>query len=259
MRALSLCVALAASGGAFAAPAVVPSTQAAPALARPTHAEWTAVLRQYVRAGKVDYRALKDHEAALNTYLRTLVAVKKQDFAAMPRAAQMAFWIDAYNAYAVRLILDHFPVDSIRSIGLLHGSAFRKSFIPVAGEELSLDDIEDRLRAMNDPRIHFALVCVSRSCPELRGEAYTADHLDAQLDDAARRFMRDPSKNRFDEASRTFHVSSIFKWSRGDFEKAGGSLEKYLARIAPDPAARALGQGGVHLDFLEYDWSLNGR
>lgn len=231
----------------------------AAAQAAPTHAEWTAVLHKYVRAGKVDYRGLKEHPAVLDTYLRTLVSVKKDELAAMPRTEQLAFWINAYNAYTVRLILDHFPVDSIRSIGVLPGAAFRTSFIPLAGEQLSLNDIEDRLRAMNEPRIHFAIVCASKSCPELNGQAYTAAGLDAALDDAARRFVRDPSKNRFDGKSRAFHASSIFKWYRGDFEHASGSLERYLARYATGSAAQELQKGSVHLEFLDYDWTLNGQ
>ncbi|GAC1518428.1 MAG: DUF547 domain-containing protein [Myxococcales bacterium] len=232
---------------------------AAPAQAAPTHAEWTAALHKYVRAGKVDYRGLKEHGALLDTYLRTLLGVKKEELAALDRAEQLAFWINAYNAYAVRLILDHFPVDSIRSIGLFPGAAFRRKFIPLAGEQLSLNDVEDRLRALNEPRIHFAIVCASKSCPELKGEAYTAGRLDKDLEEATRAFLRDPEKNRFDEEARTFHLSSIFKWYRGDFERAAGSLEEYLARNAPGGAALALRKGGVRLDFLGYDWSLNGQ
>ena len=230
------------------------ATAAAPA---PAHAEWTALLKTYVHSGEVDYRGLKEHAAVLNGYLRTLVAVK--DAKALPPGERMAFWINAYNAYTVRLILDHYPVDSIRSIGLLPGAAFRQGFIPLTGKELSLNGIEDRLRAMKDPRIHFALVCASKSCPELRPEAYTGARIEAQLDDAARRFLADKRKNRFDAPDRTLRVSSIFKWYRGDFEGAGGSLESWLVRYAPAAAGPALRGGGAKIEFLDYDWSLNGR
>jgi hypothetical protein len=195
----------------------------------------------------------------LDDYLRELVRVSKEEFAGFSREQKLAFWIDAYNAYTVRLILDHYPVSSIRSIGLLPGAAFRSAFIPLLGEKLTLNEIEDRLRRMDEPRIHFAIVCASKSCPELRTEAYRADALDRQLDAAARGFLRDPGKNRWDAASRTLALSSIFKWFRGDFERSGASLLGYVARYL-DPAIRiAVESGPVRIEFLDYDWSLNGR
>ena len=129
----------------------------------------------------------------------------------------------------------------------------------VRGRQLSLDDIEHQIlrRELDEPRIHFAIVCASRSCPVLRDEAYRAQDLDAQLDDAARRFVRDRSRNWFDAATNTFHASSIFKWFRGDFERRAGSLASFLARYADDAAAAALRTGGVRIEFLDYDWSLN--
>src|SRR4029434_9265868 len=133
---------------------------------------------------------------------------------------RIAFWINAYNAFTLRLILDHYPIASIRRIGWLPGAAFRERFIPMQGlkgETISLDDIENgTLRsAFREPRIHFALVCAARSCPPLRREAYRGADLDRQLDDQARIFLRDATKNRVDAATRTLYLSSIFKWFRG--------------------------------------------
>jgi hypothetical protein len=102
-------------------------------------------------------------------------------------------------------------------------------------------------------------VCASRRCPVLRDEAYRGRDLDAQLDDAARSFLRDPARNRYDPASRTLSLSSIFKWFRGDFEAAAGTLPAFVARYAGEPTAEALRRGGVRVEFLEYDWSLNER
>jgi hypothetical protein len=124
------------------------------------------------------------------------------------------------------------------------------------GGDVSLDDIEHgTLRAdFREPRIHFALVCASRSCPSLRGEAYRAPDLGRQLDEQARAFLGDESKNRFDPAANTLYLSRIFDWFRADFEAVAPSLPAYVARYANDPR---VGQADVEVKFLEYDWSLN--
>src|SRR5262249_10247076 len=132
-------------------------------------------------------------------------------------------------------------------------------FIPMPGLKggtVSLDDIENgTLRAdFREPRIHFALVCASRSCPMLRGEAYRATDLDRELDDQARVFLADSTKHRFDPATDTLYLSSIFKWFRADFEAAAGSLPAYVTRYLNDPRVTA---PGVRIEFLDYDWSLN--
>jgi hypothetical protein len=129
------------------------------------------------------------------------------------------------------------------------------------GRRLSLDDIENDIlrRELDEPRIHFAIVCASRSCPVLRDESYRASDLDRQLEEAATRFVRDPLRNRFDAATRTFHASSIFKWFRRDFERRAGSVASFLARYADEAAAAALRAGGARIEHLDYDWSLNKR
>jgi hypothetical protein len=162
-------------------------------------------------------------EADLDRTLRTLEAVDGASYREWTRAQQLAFWINAYNAYTVRLILDHYPVRSIRSIGFWPLAAFRTSFIPMkalTGRQLSLNDIEHEVlrKRFREPRIHFAAVCASKGCPTLRSEAYRATELDRQLDESARAFLRDPSKNRFEERAATLYLSSIFKWFREDFE-----------------------------------------
>jgi hypothetical protein len=214
----------------------------------PQHARWTDLLQRYVHAGEVDYAGLKKDEGKLDAYLGELASVKRDEFDGLSRSAQLAFRINAYNAYAVRLILDHYPVGSIREIGFLPGAAFRSSFIPHLGASVSLDEVEAALRQASDPRIHFAIVCASKSCPELRAEAYRGTDLDRQLDDATQRFLRDRSKNRVEGG--TLYLSSIFKWYRDDFTRAAGSLEAYVA---------GHGLRGDRIEFLDYDWSLNGK
>ena len=230
------------------------------------HTAWNTILARYVREGVVDYADLKRSGLpSLDGYLRSLESVCRGHYDAWTREQKLAFWINAYNAYTVKLILNHYPLKSIRSIGLLPGAAFRESFIPLRslrGKVLSLNDIEhDILRKeFREPRIHFAIVCASKSCPELRSEAYRATTLDSQLTQAARRFVSDTSKNRFDAASRTLRLSSIFDWFREDFERSSQTLPAFVARYAEPATSTALSSGGnVRVEFLDYDWSLNGR
>lgn len=229
------------------------------------HSAWTAILDRYVHSGAVDYAGLQRSGLPdLAMYLRALEAVCRGHFDAWTREQKLAFWINAYNAYTVKLVLEHYPLKSIRSIGLLPGAAFRKNFIPLRngrGQALSLSDIEHEIlrREFAEPRIHFAIVCASQSCPVLRSEAFCARDVEAQLDDAARTFVGDTTKNRFDAGSRTLHLSSIFKWFREDFERAARTLPEFVARYSDEQTARALRSGNVRVDFLDYDWSLNGR
>ena len=219
----------------------------------------------YVKDGLVDYAGLKkDGQADLGAYLGSLESVSRHCYDAWTREQKLAYWIDVYNAYTVRLILDHYPLESIRAIGWLPGAAFREDFIPlerVWGKTLSLDDIEHEIvrKEFMEPRIHFAVVCASRGCPVLRSEAYRAVDLDQQLDEAVRAFVGDAGKNRFDRASRTLYLSSIFKWFREDFERAATTLPEFVARFADEPTASAIRAGSVRIEFLDYDWSLNGR
>ncbi len=197
---------------------------------------WSSLPLKYVHDGLVDYQGLKRQGVAeLNNYLATLSSVCTADERAATRDERRAFWINAYNAYTVKLILDHYPVRSIRSIGWLPQAAFKKKFIPMPGlgnGNLSLDEIENDIlrKQLGEPRIHFAIVCASKSCPKLRSQAYRADALSLQLDQAARDFIQDSSKNRYDAARRTFYASSIFKWFRGDFERAKGSLAAFIGQ-----------------------------
>lgn len=241
-----------------------PAVASAAAALDPEHAAWSRLLERHVSEGRVDYAALARVRPELDAYLRSLEAVDGTRLEALPSADQLAFWINAYNGYTVKLVLDHYPLRSIRSIGFLPGSAFRRKFIPLeraAGKTLSLDDIEHRIlrERFREPRIHFAIVCASRSCPVLRREAYRGRDLDAQLDDAARTFLRDPSRNRYDHGSRTFLASRIFEWFRGDFEAAAATLPAYLARFLEDDVAEVVRRGDVRVDFLDYDWTLNER
>lgn len=209
--------------------------------------------------GRVDYAGLmRDDQPALDSYLATLSGTCAEDYARWSRADKIAFWLNAYNAFTVRLITNHYPLRSIRNIGFLPGAAFRMPFIPMQGlrgDDMSLDDIEHRvLRAeFGEPRIHFALVCAARSCPPLRVEAYRAADLDAQLDDQGRRFLGDRTKNRVEQAAGKLYLSAIFKWFRPDFE-TNGPLGSF---VAPYLDLQATDIVNFEIEFLDYDWSLN--
>ena len=229
-----------------------------------THAAYTALLRRYVSDGLVDYASLKQRDGDLEAYLTSLRAVSRDELMAWPEADRIAFWINAYNAFTMRLVLDHYPLKSIRSIGLLPLSAFRTEFIrlPAAGPgDVSLDHLEHRILRgqFHEPRVHFALVCASRGCPQLRREAYRGADLDRQLAEATRAFLADRERNRFDPATRTLHLSAIFKWFGEDFERSSGSVLAFVASYAPAEVAKGLATGVVNVEYEPYDWSLNAR
>ncbi|HJZ87255.1 MAG TPA: DUF547 domain-containing protein [Polyangia bacterium] len=223
------------------------------------HGALGALLARYVASGQVDYAAWKRAgEGELSAYLRGLEAIRPDCYAQFSQKEQLAFWVNSYNAYTIKLMLEHYPVKSIRSIGLLPLAAFRKTFIPLRalGErDLSLDDIENQVlrKQFHEPRIHFAINCASKSCPALSEKPYRAAELEAQLDLAARTFLHDRSKNRYDPAARTLYLSSIFKWFADDFVKAAGSVQTFVARWLEGAGA------AQKIEYLDYDWSLNGR
>lgn len=226
------------------------------------HGAWNAVLQRWVNAGRVDYAALqREGRTALKAYLNELSATCATDYEKWSREQRLAFWINAYNAFTVQLIVDHYPISSIRNIGWLPGAAFRRDFIPMPGLKeaiISLNDIEHgTLRTdFREPRIHFALVCASLGCPTLGNTAFRASDLNRQLDEQARSFLRDTSKNRFDPETNTLHLSPIFDWFRADFEVVAGSVPAYVARYLDDPR---ISRPGVRIEYTNYNWSLNDR
>ena len=258
---------------ALAIPCTLGCTGALAAIGcRPTdheHTLWTRLLQRHVAEGRVDYATLdRDDRGELTTYLTGLSDTCAEDYRAWSREQRIAFWLNAYNAFTVELILRNQPVDSIRRIGWLPGAAFREEFIPMPelrGGEISLNDIEHDVlrREFREPRIHFALVCASRSCPPLRSEAYRARDLDRQLDDQARVFLGDATKNRFDAKESRLYLSAIFDWFDEDFVAAAGSLPAFVARYRGDVQAALSGRAGsspaITVEFLDYDWSLNDR
>jgi len=228
------------------------------------YAAWDALLARHVEGGRVAYDALAADRPALEAVIAQLAAPTQAKLFDTTRAQQTAFWINSYNALTLRVVLDHPGTTSIRDIGLVPYAAFRE---PVAAlrahpTPLSLDDIEkDRLLGgpLWDARIHMAVSCASASCPALLARAWRAEDLDATLDAAARAFLADPAKNRWDGATRTLSLSKIFEWYSDDFTRAAGGVEAWVARYAPPEMAAGIAAGGHTVVYLDYDWSLNAR
>ena len=242
------------------------------------HGAWTTLLAPHVRwnaAGTttgVDYAGLARDRAGLDAYLKALGVVPRSDYDRWSWPQRQAFLINAYNAATVQLVLTRYPkLDSIKDLGGLLSSPWKKQFVPLLGQTRSLDDIEHGLLRgapdYRDPRIHFAVNCASIGCPALRPEAFTAARLDAQLADQTQRFLRDRSRNRLRAGTSakppTLELSSIFDWYGKDFARLGGVaafVAAYADAIgATPPQATALRAGKVTLRFLPYDWTLNDR
>lgn len=235
------------------------------------HAPWSAILKRHVHGNDFDYKALAADRAGFDHYLRSLEQVSPAEMGVWNDDQKMAFWINAYNAYTVERVLTGYPIESIREVGNAQASVWDQVFIRLdrhhpsgKRKRLSLNDIEHKILrpTFKDPRIHAAVNCASRSCPPLLNEAFVAEELDKQLDGQVRAWLADETRNRFDRASSTLHVSQIFDWFRADFEsddfEGDGGVAKWIARYAPESEAAWIAKA-KDVRYLEYDWSLNDR
>ena len=240
---------------------LVSALAAAPALAFDhAHAAWGALLERHVvvldggKASRVRYAGMMADRARLQSYLGTLSATPRAEFDGWSRAEQMAFLINAYNAFTVEKVLGRYPdIRSIWDYGKLFGNPFKDEFFSLLGERASLDWIEHGTlrKTYRDPRVHYALNCASISCPMLRAEPYVAARLEAQLEDQARRFLSDAARNRYRDGR--LEVSKIFDWYKEDFEPRNA----YFARYAELLGTNAAAVGSARITFLDYDWALN--
>lgn len=222
------------------------------AAAAPDNAVFDAILQARARNGGFDYAgATGQDKKRLAAYLAN---IGDADPSKMSPDEKKAFYINAYNACAIATVLDRYPTKSILDID----GAFKKVTHKVGGEMLTLDAIENKLREGKDSRIHFAIVCASRSCPPLAAKAYVPATLAADLDRQGRAFVRDASKNEIDRGKGRIALSKIFFWNRKEFERdGGGSLVRYVAKFVSDPETSWLAGSTREPEFLEYDWALN--
>lgn len=241
-----------------------------------SHEAWNRLVRNYVNwndertASEVAYARLKHDRELLNRYLQALSNVTRTEFDGFSTDQQLAFLINAYNAFTVELVLSGYPeVESIKDLGSFFSSPWKKKFFRLLDEPQHLDGIEhDLIRGSgryNEPLIHFAVNCASIGCPALLSEAYIAETLEQQLLDSTRKFLRDRSRNRFDAETGTLEVSSLFDWYAKDFAKGWRGYQslhdffRAFAEALTDDAASAerLKQGPLSIRFLDYDWKLN--
>ncbi len=220
-----------------------------------SHGDFDAVLETHVKDGVVDYPGVAK-DTRFPTYLDQLNRVDPNGLPG--RLDRLAFWINAYNAFAMQGILDGYsPLTKIGQWRYFIGKQYQ-----VGGESINLYDLEKKLLIpdFREPRIHFAIVCASQSCPKLRSDSFTADRLDAQLEENARAFVNDPTKNRFDRENRVAYLSKIFEWFEPDFRAHGEALLNYVRRYVGDPELAAdLATQPYRIEFLDYDWHLNGK
>ena len=212
-----------------------------------------SALRAHVYNGHVNYPAL----ASDARFLAHLEYIKNLDTERLASKEQrLSFWINAYNALAIKGILDGgSPSSFFGRIGYFSGASYL-----VAGREINLYDLERKvLIPLGEPRVHFAINCASFSCPLLSSGSYEAARLDEQLDIAARTFINDEHKNHFDQGEKVAYLSKIFDWFPDDFGGSEPAILSYVAAFVADPAlAEALRAGGWRVKYLDYDWSLNG-
>jgi hypothetical protein len=238
------------------------------------HAAWSSLLSRHVQwnalgtASRVDYAGFAADAKGLSSYLSELAQVDERTFRSWSKADRDAFLINAYNAATVQLILTRYPdLKSIKDLGGLFSSPWKREFVDLLGQRRSLDSIEHGLLRgaddYTDPRIHFAVNCASIGCPALRPEAYVGARLATQLQDQTERFLGDRNRNRLAADGRSLQVSKLFDWYGADFDAHAGGVRSFLADHAAALGLVAattdkLRKDQLAIGYTEYDWSLNG-
>jgi len=224
-----------------------------------SHQLFGQVLDQFVRGGLVDYAKLQADSKDLDRYLDELAPVPESEFEKWEQQKQLAFLINLYNAQTLKLVIEHYPVKSIKDIGNILKGPWDQRVVRLWGETVTLNTLEHEIlrKDYDEPRIHFALVCAAHGCPPLRKEPYVAERLNSQLEDQGRAFFLDATKNRLNADEGVLYLSSIFKWFKSDFTKKGGSLQAFVEVYFPPEVSQALEREKFKVKFTRYDWSLN--
>ncbi len=241
-----------------------------------THRLWDTLLHEHVvminqgRASQVDYAAFLQDRPVLQRYLAQLSSVNEATFASWSKPEQLAFLINAYNAFIVELILTRYPkLDSIKDLGSFLRTPWKREFVPLFGITHSLDDVAHGMirnpGEHNEPRIHFALNCASAGCPGLLNEAFVGERLEQQLEAVTLAFLEDRTRNRFNASTGYLEISEIFDRHTEDFERGWGgwhSLNHFLVHYAGslvdnEQDKMVIATGNFRVRFLDFDWKLN--
>lgn len=223
----------------------------------PSHEVFTQLLQKNVTAdGRVDYKGFVRDSVAFNRYL-TILSTNPPNEKTWSREEQMAYWINVYNAYTIQLIVQYYPIKSIKDIGSSIQIPFINTpwdirFISIGEEKMDLNKVEHGIlrKKFDDPRVHMALVCASKSCPVLLNEAYDPKRLDAQLTRQAKAFLADVKRNKINQDNAA--ISMIFKWYGMDFNNKNESVRSFINAYAPTQI-----NGDTKISYMDYDWSLN--
>lgn len=228
--------------------------------AEPDYRLWQELLsKHYDPARGMNYKGLKADKASLDRLRQQMAAV---DVASLSRPEQLAYWINLYNVNVVGVVVDNYPVESIRDIStdpIVRLNVFKKPYVKVRGGTLSLDDVEHKKirEPFKDPRIHFAINCAAASCPPIRPEPYVGARIDRQLDDQTRKFLKGVRLEE-DGSELVLHVTRIMDWFRDDFEQWGGGSVPFLKQYLSQDKVKRIGAAKeVELEFEDYSWKLN--
>lgn len=221
-----------------------------------THEQFSKVLKNNTKEIEgqvlVNYQQLKKHPEELFLYIEQLQNLSKEEFKKFSKNQKLSFWINAYNAYTLQLVIKNYPIKSIKDIGSLFSSTWNRKFINLLGKEMSLDDIEHKKirKQFKEPRIHFAVNCASLSCPSLFQEAFNSEHLDAQLNLAAKKFLKDTTKNYYDSKEKVYYLSKLFQWYGADFNGKYKGYINFVEQYIKAPK-------NTPVEWNEYNWNLN--
>ena len=202
-------------------------------------------------SGIVDYKSFKADQTKLDTYISYLEKTTPEN--SWSNNKKRAFWINAYNAYTIKLILENYPLKSIMDIKQKGKTAWKIPFAKVGGKTYTLDHIEHEIlrKKLFDPKIHVGVNCASGSCPKLGNVAFTEDNIDAELTKLMKAFVNDVTRNKI--TKKKVQISEIFNWFKGDFTK-NGSVIDYLNKYSNTEI-----KSNAKISYLKYDWSLNGK
>ena len=220
------------------------------------HAPYSALLQKYVQGNGVAYDAWDKNAADLQSLKDYLAEMAAQNPGDWEKDRALAYWLNLYNALTLNLILENYPVKSIKDLGSLLKSPWNKEIVTVAGKELTLNNIEHNIirPRFDDPRIHFALNCAAVSCPPLASYAFLPSKLEAQLDAVCQNALA--QKNWLQLKDNTILVTKIMDWYGNDFRSGGGSIRTFLAKYQPEDKESILDENNK-LEFMDYDWALN--